>query len=85
MIQRGKAQLGDKTILDALDAARKATQGIDDPGEQVSAADAAVAAAIERFRERPARQGRARIFGEKSVGRDDPGMVAFKRMLEGLL
>ncbi|HZP03072.1 MAG TPA: dihydroxyacetone kinase subunit L [Terriglobia bacterium] len=85
MIQRGQAQLGDKTILDALDAARKAIEGLDDPKAQVLAADAAVAAAIEKFRPQPARQGRARIFGEKSRGRDDPGMVAFKRMIEGLL
>jgi dihydroxyacetone kinase-like protein len=85
MIQRGQAQLGDKTILDGLDAARKAIEGIDDPKAQVLAADAAVAAAIEKFRHQPARQGRARIFGEKSMGRDDPGMVAFKRMIESLL
>jgi hypothetical protein len=30
------------------------------------------------------RQGRARIFGEKSVGREDPGMVAFMRIIEAL-
>jgi len=39
---------------------------------------------LDRFRNQPARQGRARIFGEKSVGKDDPGMVAFERIIEGL-
>ena len=32
----------------------------------------------------PAKQGRARIFGDKSIGLDDPGMVAFKRVVEAL-
>ena len=84
MSQRGKGQLGDKTVLDALEAARAATEGIEDPAALVSHADAAIAAALERFRPRPSRQGRARIFGEKSIGKDDPGMVAFQRLIEGL-
>ena len=84
MSQRGKGQLGDKTILDALDRARAATQGLADPQALIDAVGAAVAASIEEFRNQPARQGRARIFGEKSIGRDDPGMVAFKYMIAGL-
>jgi dihydroxyacetone kinase-like protein len=36
------------------------------------------------FRNRQSKIGRARIFGEKSIGLDDPGMLAFKRMLEVL-
>ena len=31
MSQRGKGQLGDKTVLDVLEAARAATEGIEDP------------------------------------------------------
>ncbi|MBM3803113.1 MAG: dihydroxyacetone kinase subunit L [Acidimicrobiia bacterium] len=85
MSSRGQGQLGDKTILDSLDAARAATEGLETPDALIAAANAAVASAIERFRDQPSRQGRARIFGEKSVGQDDPGMVAFKRILEGLL
>ena len=84
MAQRGGGQLGDKTVLDALDAVRLATQGLDNPAALVAAADQAVDECLKRFRNQPARQGRARIFGEKSVGKDDPGMVAFKRMIEGL-
>jgi dihydroxyacetone kinase-like protein len=84
MSERGQAQLGDKTVLDAVAAASSATEGLEDPADLIAAADAAVAAALDRFRHQPARQGRARIFGEKSVGRDDPGMAAFKRLLEGL-
>jgi phosphoenolpyruvate---glycerone phosphotransferase subunit DhaL len=84
MSNRGKARLGDKTVLDALNAASKATEGIDDPTILVGRANQAVAATIAEFRDRPFCQGRARIFGEKGLGLDDPGMVALKRMIEGL-
>jgi dihydroxyacetone kinase-like protein len=36
------------------------------------------------MRNQPNKAGRARIWGEKSVGLDDPGMIAFKLMLESL-
>jgi phosphoenolpyruvate---glycerone phosphotransferase subunit DhaL len=84
MSQRGGGKPGEKTVLDAIDAARAATAGLDDPEVLAAAADQAVAAALERFRDQPSRTGRARIFAEKSVGRDDPGMVAFKRITEAL-
>ncbi len=85
MSSRSQGQLGDKTILDALEAARAATEGLEDPAAMVSAANEAVDSALERFRNQASRQGRARIFGDKSIGQDDPGMVAFKRILESLL
>ncbi len=84
MASRGKASLGDKTALDALDAVRR---GIDRDGEgaslQAAAVDAA-RAALDELRPRAARQGRARIFGDKTVGKDDPGMVAILRIVEAL-
>ncbi len=84
MSQRGKGQLGDKTVLDAVEAARAATEGIEDPAALVNAARRAVGEAIVRFRSQPSRQGRARIFADKSLGKDDPGMIAFERILEAL-
>lgn len=84
MRQRGKAALGDKTVLDTLKAAADATEGRDDPAAILEAAVSAVAEAMDEFRSRQARIGRARIFGEKSIGLDDPGMLAFRRMLEAL-
>ncbi len=84
MMRRGKGQLGEKTVLDALEAARRATEGLDDPEAILAATDEAVAGALESYRDRLSRQGRARIWGAKSIGRDDPGMVAFKRMIESL-
>lgn len=84
MMQRGKGRLGEKTVLDALEAARRASEGLDDPEAILAAADEAVAGVLASYRGRLSRQGRARIWGEKSIGRDDPGMVAFKRMIECL-
>jgi dihydroxyacetone kinase-like protein len=84
MMRRGKGQLGEKTVLDALEAASQATDGLDDPQAILAAADAAVAGALDRFRDQLSKQGRARIWGEKRIGRDDPGMVALKRMIESL-
>lgn len=84
MMQRGKGQLGEKTVLDALEAARQATDGLDDPQAIIAAADAAVASTLDSFRDQLSKQGRARIWGDKSIGRDDPGMVALKRMIESL-
>ena len=83
--QRSQGQLGDKTVLDAIEAARRATEGLDNPTVMVAAADRAIAASIDQFRNLPFRQGRARIFGSKSIGRDDPGMIAFKRIIECFL
>ena len=84
MAQRSGGKLGEKTVLDALDAVSAATEGIDAPAALVAAADHAMGECLERFRHQPARQGRARIFAEKSIGKDDPGMVAFQRVIEGL-
>jgi hypothetical protein len=57
---------------------------LDQPAAITAAADQAIHEVIQEFRDRPFRQGRARIFGAKGIGRDDPGMVAFKRVVESL-
>jgi len=81
---RGKAELGDKTVIDALDACRASTAGLDDPAAIVAAAGAAVDATMAAMRDKPSRVGRARIFGDRTVGLDDPGTVAFAHMIKGL-
>jgi len=82
--RRGKAELGDKTVLDAVAATAEAVRRAEEPGGILPAALEAARETIDRFRERPARQGRARMFGDNSIGKDDPGMVAWLRLLEGL-
>lgn len=84
MMERGKTQLGDKTAIDAIDAVAKATADLTDGPAMVAAAAAAVDATLAAMRDRPNRVGRARIFSEKTVGLDDPGMVAFRHMIAGL-
>lgn len=84
MRTRGKASLGDKTVLDVVNAAAEATKGLDEPAAILAAARQAVAETMDRFRNEPAKIGRARIFAEKSMGLDDPGMRAFKAILDGL-
>jgi dihydroxyacetone kinase-like protein len=84
MMTRGKASLGDKTVLDALDAAATAAEEKSDPAEILRAATASVETTLDRMRNMQAKIGRARIFGERSVGLDDPGMRAFRDVLRGL-
>jgi phosphoenolpyruvate---glycerone phosphotransferase subunit DhaL len=84
MQARGKASLGDKTVLDALDAAATAAQGKAEPADILQSTSAAVEATLQRMRGMQAKIGRARIFGERSIGLDDPGMRAFREVLLGL-
>jgi len=84
MMARGKGAIGDKSVLDALDAVARATAGLDDPAAMLAAASRAGDETLAAFRDKPSRLGRARIFADKSIGLDDPGMVAFRRVLDAL-
>jgi len=84
MIARGKGALGDKTVLDSLDAVRVALIGLDDPSTMRAAAVSAAEKVLDHFRDRANRLGRARMYGERSIGLDDPGMLAFSRILASL-
>ena len=84
MKQRGKAELGDKTVLDAIAASSQAAKDQSDGSNVLKAINDAVTSTIDEFRSRQSKIGRARIFSEKSIGLDDPGMLAFRKMLEAL-
>ena len=84
MSARGKAELGQKTVLDPLDAAAKAAADQSDGPAVLAAIDRAIDETMDSYRDQQAQVGRARIFGEKSVGLDDPGMVALRRVVDGL-
>lgn len=75
MLTRGNSQLGDKTAIDVLHAVRGALQ---------TGPAAAAAKTLEEFRDRPCRIGRARMFAERSIGMDDPGMLAFVRLVQAV-
>jgi dihydroxyacetone kinase-like protein len=83
MINRGKASLGDKTVLDSLAAIIEATRNAS-ADIMVAAARAAAADTVETFRDKPNRIGRARMFGDQSIGLPDPGQLALQRIVEGL-
>ncbi|WP_439618157.1 dihydroxyacetone kinase subunit L [Shinella sp.] len=80
MIARGGASLGDKTVLDSLDAIAEALKGAETPEQATRDAAKAASEALETFRSRPNRIGRARMFGDQTIGIDDPGMLAIKEL-----
>lgn len=82
MAKRGGAKFGDKTVLDAVSAAAQAIRGLNDPESIRTAMLGAARGVLDMYRSRPCRIGRARMFAEKSVGLDDPGMLAFLRIVE---
>ncbi|MGJ7498319.1 DAK2 domain-containing protein [Variovorax sp. RT4R15] len=81
---RGGASLGDKTVLDALQAVRLAIAAAPDGLDTRRVASDAVRSALDAFRDKPNRIGRARMFADKTIGMDDPGMVALQRMVDCL-
>lgn len=81
---RGGAALGDKTMLDSLDAIARGLEQASDNAGLSGVARSAAQRACDAMRSRPNRIGRARMFAERSAGLDDPGMVAVLRMTESL-
>lgn len=81
MASRGGAALGDKTVLDGVDAVATAIAGQEDASALAEAARDAAEGALAAFRDRPCQIGRARMFADRSVGLDDPGMLAFARLV----
>lgn len=81
IVARGKAESGDKTMVDAwtpaVDAARAAADGgsTDVLGVLVAAAEAAEAGAVATD-PMVARKGRASYLGERSAGHRDPGAAS---------
>ena len=84
MQKRGKASLGDKTVLDVIAAVRDASINQAEEQDLLDSINQVINDTMDQFRNRQSKIGRARIFGEKSIGLDDPGMLAFKRMFESL-
>jgi dihydroxyacetone kinase-like protein len=77
---RGKAEVGDKTMLDALAPASDALEGELAGGADLRSALGAAAAAAAAGRDATvplqARKGRASYLGERSVGHQDPGATS---------
>src|SRR4051794_3043352 len=84
--QRGKAALGDKTMLDALLPAVDAMRGALDAGsgltEILERGAAAAEAGMRGTITMQARKGRGSYLGERSVGHQDPGATASYLLLK---
>ena len=80
VVQRGRAELGDKTMIDVWTPALAALEASVTAGEPlpvaldacVNAAEQGMAATIPL----QARKGRASYLGERSIGHQDPGATS---------
>jgi phosphoenolpyruvate---glycerone phosphotransferase subunit DhaL len=87
--ERGKAQLGDKTIVDALHPAAEAFRLAIEASEAPQAAAAKCIAAAEAGRDAVtplrSRIGRASWQGERTEGQVDPGCAALVIILKAII
>lgn len=77
IMKLGKAQAGDKTLLDALipaaEAVRKGAERGDTIPQVISSATSAAETGMKNTTQMVSKQGRARSFGERTRGVQDPG------------
>ncbi len=89
IVQRGRAQPGDKTMVDGLLPALAALKEAVAGGQELPAAVAAAVAAAEQGMKDTiplqARKGRASYLGERSIGHQDPGATSSHLILNALL
>jgi dihydroxyacetone kinase-like protein len=88
VVQRGKAEVGDKTMVDALTPATAALRERLGEGGSIAeavsaAADAAEAGALATA-PMHARKGRASYLGERSIGHQDPGATSAALIVRAL-
>ena len=80
VVQRGKAVIGDKTMIDvlepAIDALKSALKAGEPLSEALSKASEAAHRGVESTIPLVARKGRASYLGERSAGHQDPGATS---------
>ncbi len=79
ILERGKTSLGDKTIADSLDLIIKMLK---DNKNYSNVLKLATKQALDDFKGKKIRIGRARMFEDKTKDLDDPGMLALNRLTE---
>jgi phosphoenolpyruvate---glycerone phosphotransferase subunit DhaL len=79
---RGKAEPGDKTMIDALAPAVEALQAGSELGDALRASADAARAGMEATVPLEARRGRASYLGPRSVGHQDPGATSSYLLLQ---
>jgi dihydroxyacetone kinase-like protein len=81
---RGKAEVGDKTMVDALAPAVKAFCAADEWAVAWRHAARAARAGAESTGELVARRGRAKYLGERAIGHIDPGAASIALIFEAV-
>jgi dihydroxyacetone kinase-like protein len=80
IVMRGKAKIGDKTMLDALypalEALKLSLDNGDSTAEAFTKAQAAALEGVEFTKTIIAKKGRASYLGERSLGHQDPGATS---------
>ena len=88
VVQRGRAELGDKTMFDAMSPAVDAFDDLVLTGASAPAAASVAAAAASNGRDSTvplvARKGRASYLGERSIGHQDPGATSTALLFDAL-
>lgn len=86
VVARGKAEVGDKTMVDALLPAVEAAEAVKDGSvaEVLQAAASAAETGAESTIPLVARKGRASYLGERSAGHLDPGARSTSLLLRSL-
>ena len=79
ILERGKTNLGDKTIADSLDLIVKELKSNQDYSNVFKSA---TKQALEDFKGKKIKIGRARMFEDKTKDLDDPGMYALSKLTE---
>jgi dihydroxyacetone kinase-like protein len=86
VVARGKAQLGDKTMVDALTPALNALkQAVNDGADQNESLRRSASAAEQGMKDTiplVAKKGRASYLGERSAGHQDPGATSSYLLLK---
>lgn len=86
--QRGKAEIGDKTMLDALQPAVEALEQEVTDGQSLlnalAAAKDAAAKGAEATMDMQAKHGRAKYIGERAMGHMDAGAKSIALMFEAM-
>ena len=77
ILERGKTNLGDKTIADSLDLIIK---NLKDNQNYSEVFKSSTKQALENFKGKKIKIGRARMFEDKTKDLDDPGMFALNRL-----
>lgn len=84
--ERGKAEVGDKTMVDALAPAVEALEANQDKGllEMLKAAEEAAREGVENTKKYVAKFGRAKSLMERAIGHQDAGATSVYLIIQGM-